>query len=89
MCKKPRRSDGLEQLKSYCSAKGSPIGVWTNGGETIHLHRREPNHYQNLPDIPRADQTLSELLNEQWTLDDLAAEHLVTCGSYLEMSKTP
>nr|VFK01219.1 MAG: Type I restriction enzyme R protein N terminus (HSDR_N) [Candidatus Kentron sp. LFY] len=56
--KKPRRSDGMEQLKSYCSAKGSPIGVWTNGGETIHLHRREPNHYRNLPDIPRADQTL-------------------------------
>ena len=35
-CKKPKRSDGLEQLKSYCNAEGSPIGVWTNGGETIH-----------------------------------------------------
>ncbi|MEX1258126.1 MAG: N-6 DNA methylase [Gemmatimonadota bacterium] len=75
-CKKPRRSDGLEQLKSYCNAEGSPIGVWTNGGETIHLHRRNPNYYQNLPDIPLASQTLSELLDERWTLHDLA-EHNV------------
>ncbi len=76
-CKKPKRSDGLEQLKSYCNAEGSPIGVWTNGGETIHLHRRDPNYYQNLPDIPRASQTLSELLNERWTLDDLATNNVL------------
>ena len=25
--KKPKRKDGLEQLKSYCNAEGSPIGV--------------------------------------------------------------
>ena len=76
-CKKPKRSDGLEQLKSYCNAEGSPIGVWTNGGETIHLHRRDPNYYQNLSDIPHASQTLSELLNERWTLDDLAAQNVL------------
>jgi len=33
--KKPRRRDGLEQLKSYCNAEGSPIGVWTNGREIV------------------------------------------------------
>lgn len=71
-CKEPKRSDGLEQLKSYLHAEGAPIGVWTNGGETIILHRRDPNYFQNLPDIPRAGQTLSELLGERWTLDDLA-----------------
>ena len=71
-CKKPKRSDGLEQLKSYCHAEGAPIGVWTNGGETIILHRRDPNYFQNLPDIPRASQTLSELLGERWTLEDLS-----------------
>ena len=76
-CKKPTRSDGLEQLKSYCNAEGSPIGVWTNGGETIHLNRREPNYYQNLPDIPRADQTLTELLNERWTLEDLVQHNVL------------
>lgn len=75
-CKKPKRADGLEQLKSYCHAEGAPIGVWTNGGETIILHRRDPNFFQNLPDIPRATQTLSELLDERWTLHDLV-EHNV------------
>jgi len=85
-CKKPKRSDGLEQLKSYCNAEGSPIGVWTNGGETIHLHRRDPNYYQNLPDIPRASQTLSELLDERWTLDDLA-EHNVLVKEQTTLKK--
>jgi type I restriction enzyme M protein len=75
-CKKPKRSEGLEQLKSYCHAEGAPIGVWTNGGETIILHRRDPNYFQNLTDIPRATQTLSDLLAERWTLSDLI-EHNV------------
>lgn len=30
--KKPKRKDGLEQLKSYCNAEGVPTAVWTNGG---------------------------------------------------------
>jgi type I restriction enzyme M protein len=76
-CKKPKRADGLEQLKSYCNAEGSPIGVWTNGGETIHLHRRDPNYYQNLPDIPSASQTLSELLDEKWTIEDLEKHNVL------------
>jgi len=70
-CKKPRRKDGLEQLKSYCNAEGSPIGVWTNGGEALYLHREEPNLFKNLPDIPRADQKLSDLLSERWDIKRL------------------
>lgn len=27
--KKPKLTDGKEQLKSYCNATGAPIGVWT------------------------------------------------------------
>lgn len=76
-CKKPKRADGLEQLKSYCHAEGAPIGVWTNGGETIILHRRDPNYFQNLPDIPRASQRLAELLDERWTLDDLSEHNIL------------
>ena len=75
-CKKPKRADGLEQPKSYLHAEGAPIGVWTNGGDQTRLHRRDPNYFQSLTDIPSASQTLSELLNEQWTLEDLA-EHNV------------
>ncbi len=85
-CKKPKRSDGLEQLKSYLHAEGAPIGVWTNGGETIILHRRDPNYFQNLPDIPRVSQTLSELLDERWTLDDLA-EHNVLVKEQTTLKK--
>ena len=74
-CKKPKRKDGLEQLKSYCNAEGSPIGVWTNGGEALYLHREEPNLFKNLPDIPRADQKLSDLLSERWDIDRLTEEN--------------
>ena len=70
-CKKPKRTDGREQLKSYCNAKGSPIGVWTNGSELLTLHREDPNSYRPLPIIPTADQTLSDVLGAPWTMKDL------------------
>jgi type I restriction enzyme M protein len=73
--KKPKRRDGVEQLKSYCNAEGSPIGVWTNGGEIVYLHREEPNLFKSLPDIPRADQTLSDLLSERWDIERLKNEN--------------
>jgi len=74
-CKKPKRRDGLEQLKSYCNAEGAPIGVWTNGREIVYLQREEPNLFKSLPDIPRADQKLSDLLAERWDLARLTAEN--------------
>ena len=73
--KKPKRRDGLEQLKSYCNAEGSPIGVWCNGREIVYLHREEPNVFKSLPDIPRADQKLSDLLAERWDIDRLTREN--------------
>ena len=74
-CKKPKRRDGVEQLKSYCNAEGSPIGVWTNGGEAVILHRQDPNIFRNLTDIPTVDQRLSDVLEERWTIDDLTREN--------------
>lgn len=74
-CKKPKRRDGIEQLKSYCNAEGSPIGVWTNGGEIAFLHRQEPNLFRSLPDIPRVDQHLGNLLEERWDMDRLTADN--------------
>jgi len=77
--KKPKRKDGLEQLKSYCNAEGAPIAVWTNGSETALLHREDPNIYISLPDIPRADQTLMQVINKKVTIDELRANNrLVT-----------
>ena len=73
--KKPKRTDGLEQLKSYCNAEGASIGVWTNGSDIMYLHRAEPNIFKNLPDIPTSFQTLNDLLTERWTLDKLNEEN--------------
>jgi type I restriction enzyme M protein len=70
--KKPKRQDGLEQLKSYCNAEGAPIAVWTNGGEVVILHREDPNLYRSIPNLPRANQTLVQVINEKVTIDDLS-----------------
>jgi len=74
-CKKPKRRDGVEQLKSYCNAEGSPIGVWTNGGQIVYLHREEPNVFKSLSDIPHVDQKLSDLIAERWDLARLTDEN--------------
>jgi len=69
--KKPRRKDGIEQLKSYCNAEGAPIAVWTNGSEIAILHREDPNNYRSITYLPNADETLSQVINEKMTIDEL------------------
>jgi type I restriction enzyme M protein len=66
--KRPQRTAGLEQLKSYCNAEGAPIGVWSNGNEIIRLHREEPNIFVEIPRIPKYGETLRDILTERWTL---------------------
>ncbi|WP_423909619.1 type I restriction enzyme HsdR N-terminal domain-containing protein [Candidatus Spongiihabitans sp.] len=43
--KKPKLKDGKDQLRSYCNATGAPIGVWTNGEQISHYHRKDPNYF--------------------------------------------
>ena len=69
--KKPKLQDGKAQLRSYCNATGAPIAVWTNGQQISHYHRRDPNYFEDITDIPNADQTLADILNERFTLKDL------------------
>ena len=69
--KKPKLKEGKEQLKSYCNATGAPIGIWTNGESISYYHRKDPNYFEDLPAIPRADQKLSDILSERWNIDDL------------------
>ncbi|MFA6571109.1 MAG: N-6 DNA methylase [Bacteroidota bacterium] len=77
--KKPKLKDGKEQLKSYCNATGAPIGIWSNGDSISYYHRKDPNYFEDLPSIPRADEKLSDILKERWTIDDLIAkDKLVT-----------
>ncbi len=66
--KRPSRTTGLEQLRSYCNAEGTPIGVWSNGNEIIRLHREEPNIFIEIPRIPKVSETLRDILTERWTL---------------------
>jgi len=69
--KKPKLKDGKEQLKSYCNATGAPIGVWTNGESISYYHRKDPNYFEDLSQLPNASEKLSDVLKERWTIDDL------------------
>ena len=69
--KKPNLKDGKEQLKSYCNATGSPMGVWTNGESISFYHRKDPNYFEDIPNIPNVNEKLSDILNERYTISDL------------------
>ncbi|KJU81874.1 type I restriction-modification system, M subunit [Candidatus Magnetobacterium bavaricum] len=69
--KKPKLQDGKNQLRSYTNATGAPIAVWTNGGQISHYNRKDPNYFEDITDIPKADQTLESILNKKFTLKDL------------------
>ena len=69
--KKPKLKDGKEQLKSYCNATGAPMGVWTNGDSISYYHRKDPNYFEDIPEIPKATEKLSDILSERWTIQDL------------------
>src|SRR3989338_2990095 len=60
--KSPTESKGIEQLKSYLNADGSPIGIWSNGSKRIILYRPYPKEFDDtLPDLPEASQTIDDL----------------------------
>ena len=70
-CKKPKRKDGLEQLKSYCNATNAAAAVWTNGGEEVILHRAGRNDYESLSDLPDATQKISDVLTKRMSIEEL------------------
>lgn len=72
--KKPNLLDGKNQLRSYCNATGAPIGVWTNGSQISHYNRKDPNYFEDLTDIPNAEQSLEDILQERFTLKNLIIE---------------
>lgn len=72
--KRPELKKGKEQLKSYCNATGAPIGIWTNGDQISYYHRKDPNYFEDIPDIPKATEKLSDILSERWKIEDLIAK---------------
>lgn len=69
--KKPKLKDGKEQLKSYCNATGAPIGVWSNGESISYYHRKDPNYFEDISELPASHQKLSDILKDRWTINDL------------------
>lgn len=67
--KSPTESKGIEQLKSYLSAEGAEIGLWSNGVKRIILYRPYPKEFNDtLPDLPSAGKTVDDLLESKKTL---------------------
>ena len=75
--KKPKLKDGKEQLKSYCNSTGAPIAVWTNGEQIAYYNRKDPNYFEDIRDIPKASQTLMDVISERWTIKDLKANDVL------------
>ena len=62
--KKPKAKDGKEQLKSYCNSTGATIAVWSNGEVISYYHRKDPNYFEPIPNIPQSGKSLKDVLNK-------------------------
>ena len=76
--KKPKAKDGREQLKSYTHATGASMAVWTNGSAITYHQRKNPNYFEDIPGIPRADETLADILRTPFTMADLVRDDKLT-----------
>ena len=63
--------DGKEQLRSYAHATGAPLALWSNGTQTIIWHRKSPNYFVELPELPTASQTIDDIAGQPWTINTL------------------
>lgn len=77
--KSPTEEKGIDQLKTYLNAEGSPIGVWSNGKARVILYRPYPKQFEDtLTEIPRVDQTINDVLEERKTLEKLTSDYDLT-----------
>ncbi len=73
--KSPSEKRGLDQLKTYISSEGAPIGVLSNGMERVVLYRPYPREFQTLRDIPRNGQTVEDVIEKKLSLEDLEIDY--------------
>ena len=76
--KKPTSKEGKGQLDSYFHATGAPMGVWTNGKDILYYRRKPPNLLEDINNIPKAHETLEEILNERFTIKELILNNKLT-----------
>lgn len=69
--KKPDVKDGLGQLKSYANATGAPILVLTDGKIQNNILRTDPNLFEDLPEIPKFNETVEDVRSKKITYTDL------------------
>lgn len=69
--KQGKSKDGKEQLRSYTHATGAPLALWSNGAVTIVWHRKNPNYFVEIPELPTAAQTIEDVAGQPWTIDTL------------------
>jgi type I restriction enzyme M protein len=69
--KQAKYKDGREQLRSYCHATGAPLALWSNGTLAEVWHRKNPNHFMSIHNLPRADQTIEQVVDQPWTIQNL------------------
>lgn len=69
--KQTKLKDGKDQLKSYCHATGAPLALWSDGSLASTYHRKNPNYFIEIPDLPAANQTIEDIVNQPWTLATL------------------
>src|SRR3989339_1728593 len=69
--KKPDVKDGLGQLKSYANAMGAPILVLTDGKIQNNILRTDPNLFEDLPEIPKFNETVDDVRSKKLTYSDL------------------
>lgn len=69
--KQPKMKDGKDQLKSYTHATGAPLALWSDGAQVLVWHRKNPNYFVEIPDLPTASQTIEDIVGQPWTVDTL------------------
>jgi type I restriction enzyme M protein len=63
--------DGKDQLKSYTHATGAPLALWSDGTTAVAWHRKNPNYFVEIPDVPTALQTIDSIVSQPWTIATL------------------
>ena len=69
--KAPKLEGGKEQLRSYTHATGAPLAVWSDGIQAQVWHRKNPNYFVPIHHLPRAAQTIEDIVDQPWTIDTL------------------
>nr|WP_281720260.1 N-6 DNA methylase [Nitrosomonas nitrosa] len=66
--KQPTEKGGKDQLKSYCHATGAPLALWSDGLREVVWHRKNPNYFVIIPELPTAQQTIENIVGQPWTI---------------------